>query len=309
MSARQQFPDVHWIWKGGISFVYEREQFQKEVQIYKTFSRHPPCPSIVQCFLYTENGIFLEYMRDVTLYSRIANNHIRDQETHLVTRVEKLEPLPLRKQWMNDLAQAVAFLESLNLAHGDLRPENILLNQNQLKLSDFDSTAEIGSGFEACMAPYGRLLNGTEHDQEQDQGRRGSSGFLGSRTEQFALGSLYYLINYGFEHGPKTVDLLQNMEFPKLDGDPVIDEIISKCWHNKYATIRELAAHTHTLLPGSVNQTDTREAEEAHSESPDGYSGGIGQHGSVEGFSQKRRFCENLDERGLLYLLSSGDPE
>lgn len=28
---------------------------------------------------------------------------------------------------MNDLAQAVAFLESLNLAHGDLRPEYIYL--------------------------------------------------------------------------------------------------------------------------------------------------------------------------------------
>jgi hypothetical protein len=33
-------------------------------------------------------------------------------------KMKKLEPLPLRKEWMNDLAQAVAFLESLNLAHG-----------------------------------------------------------------------------------------------------------------------------------------------------------------------------------------------
>lgn len=67
--------------------------------------------------------------------------------------MEKLEPLPLRKEWVNDLAQAVAFLESLNLAHGDLRPENILLDRNRLKLSDFDCTAEIGSDFEARMAP------------------------------------------------------------------------------------------------------------------------------------------------------------
>lgn len=33
---------------------------------------------------------------------------------------------------MNDLAQSVAFLASLNLAHGDLRPENILLDRNRL---------------------------------------------------------------------------------------------------------------------------------------------------------------------------------
>jgi serine/threonine protein kinase len=52
---------------------------------------------------------------------------------------------------MNDLAQAVAFLESLNLAHGDLRPENILLDRDRLKVSDFDCTAEIGTDFEAFM--------------------------------------------------------------------------------------------------------------------------------------------------------------
>jgi hypothetical protein len=47
------------------------------------------------------------------------------------------------------------------------------------------------------------------------------------------------------------------MEFPKLDGDPFIDDIIIKCWHNKYATIGELAACTETLLPGRSNWKDT----------------------------------------------------
>lgn len=83
MSIQQQFPDVHWVWEGGISFVYEvhprivvkvpiseefeREQFQHELKVYEIFSRSPPCPSIVQCFLYTDNGIFLEYMRGKAL--------------------------------------------------------------------------------------------------------------------------------------------------------------------------------------------------------------------------------------------------
>lgn len=82
MSIRQQFPDVHWIWKGGISFVYEvhprivvkvpkpgdfeREQFRKELKIYEIFSQHPPCSSVVQCFFYADNGVFLEYMRGAT---------------------------------------------------------------------------------------------------------------------------------------------------------------------------------------------------------------------------------------------------
>lgn len=138
---------------------------------------------------------------------------------------------------MNDLSQGVAFLESLGLAHGDLRPENILLDRDRLKLSDFDCTTKIGSKFQACTSPYGRDL-GSEGGDDQ-----GTPGKLGLRTEQFALGSLYYLINYGFEvygdrclgadpsgkeHGPVVGDLLQKMIFPKLNGDPMIDSIINK---------------------------------------------------------------------------------
>ncbi|KAK1147631.1 hypothetical protein N8T08_000973 [Aspergillus melleus] len=52
------------------------------------------------------------------------------------------------------------------------------------------------------------------------------------------------------EHGPKVVELLQNMDFPKLDSDPLIDEIIKKCWHNEYNTIADLASNTEMLLSG-----------------------------------------------------------
>lgn len=226
----------------------------------------------------------------------------------IVTKVEMLEPLSLRKKWINDLAQAVAFLESLNLAHGDLRPENILLDRNRLKLSDFDCTAEIGTDFEACMAPYGRILN-----NEPDQGRRGTAGFLGPRTEQFALGSLYYLIDYGYEvygdrrladdpkdHGPKVVELLQNMEFPELNGDPLIDGIIYKCWHNKYATISDLAAYVKTILPerskGEENNTGAISIPRLD-------------ENSAEDFSSRKAYCQDLEKRGLLDTLSSGEPE
>lgn len=83
MTVQQRFPGVYWVWKGGISFVYEvhprivvkvpkygdfeREQFQRELKIYETLSCHPPCPSLVQCLYYTNDGIFLEYMRGTIL--------------------------------------------------------------------------------------------------------------------------------------------------------------------------------------------------------------------------------------------------
>ncbi|RAQ62930.1 hypothetical protein COH20_011393 [Aspergillus flavus] len=372
MTVPDQFPEVHWVWKGAISFVYEvhprivvkvpkrgefeRDQFQKELKIYKTFLQQPSCPSIVQCFFCADNGIFLEYMRDESLWSRIQRNHIRDQQTMIVTKVERLEPLALRKEWMHDLTQAVAFLESLNLAHGDLRPENILLDRNRLKLSDFDCTAEIGTDFEACMAPYGRILN----NSEPDEGQCGTSGFLGPRTEQFALGSLFYLINYGVEvygdqcltadpkeHGPKVVELLQNMHFPRLNSDPLIDEIINKCWHNEYKTIAHLASNTKMLLSGSLSAKDinaetillpwamiigriTRgfwrmlkhwwatvllyygkpaNAEVSNGSKRHSYGRDVHQASLTEDFMWKRALCQDLQHRGLLQLLSSGDPE
>ncbi|KAL3472746.1 hypothetical protein BJX99DRAFT_249495 [Aspergillus californicus] len=267
MDNQCQFPNVHWIWSGAISFVYEvhprivvkvpqsgkfeRDQFKKELEIYQTFSRNPPCPYI--------------YMRDVSLYYRIQLNQTRDQQTMIITMVHKLEPLALRKEWMNDLTQAVAFLEYLGLAHGNLRPENILLDRNQIKLSDFDCTAKFGALHEACLAPYGRLLS----DDEPDLGKRGTAGTLGRRTEQFALGSIYYLTNYGCEvyedrcltedhygHGPKVVELLQYMEFPKLNGNPLIDEIIDNCWHNKYTTISDLVTDVKALLSGRADSIE-----------------------------------------------------
>lgn len=130
MDIQRKFPGVHWVWGGGISFVYEvhplivvkvpksgeeeRDKFRKELKIYEILSRHPPCPSLVQCFLYTTDGIFLEYMRgtaqigmllvylltvllDISLAYRKQFNLTRDHETRVVTKVEKLEPLPLRK--------------------------------------------------------------------------------------------------------------------------------------------------------------------------------------------------------------------
>lgn len=205
-----------------------------------------------------------------------------------VTNVEKLETLSLRMTWMIDLSHGVAFLESLGFAHGDLRPENILLDRDRLKVADFYCTAKIGSEFEASISLYGRIL-GSEGDVD-----KGTAGNLGPRTEQFAPGSLYYLINYGFEvygdrclgddpsgkeHGPFVVDLLQMMIFPELNGEPMINSIITKFWRCEYKAIAELAENTARLCEAS-----------------NGASGVI----SSDDFASQRKLCEDLFGRGIL---------
>ncbi|KAJ5741113.1 hypothetical protein N7493_000985 [Penicillium malachiteum] len=293
---------------------FEREQFLQELKIYQTFAQNQPCPSIVQCFHFSERGFFLECMRDMSLSSRIQNNHTRDRQTMVVTSVEKYEPLQLQLQWMNDLAQAIGFLESLNLAHGDLRPENVLLDRDQLKLSDFDCTAQIGTKYEACLAPYGRILN----HEESDQGECGTFGLLGPRTEQFALGSLFYLINYGFEvygdrcltddahdHGPRVVELLQDKKFPKLDGIPLIDRVIEKCWQNKYVKASDTAADTKTLL----SEIDAMESKGTINTETDSWGLNMDQGYSHQDFLSEQKFCQDLEKQGLLEALAQGEPE
>ncbi|KAL3447516.1 hypothetical protein BJX65DRAFT_276901 [Aspergillus insuetus] len=43
------------------------------------------------------------------------------------------------------------------------------------------------------------------------------------------------------------------MEFSRSNGNPLIDEIINKCWHNQYVTVSDLAAHTKKLLDESTD--------------------------------------------------------
>lgn len=321
METESSLKRLPWVSHGANCFVYEvsplivvkipragdeeRQQFRKEVQIYNILSSQPRCPSLISCFYHCDAGIFLEYMRDICLSWRIQMNHTRNRETKQVISVEKLEPLHRRTTWMNDLTQGVAFLESLNLAHGDLRPENILLDRNRLKLTDFDCTAEIGSVYEACIAPWGRLL-GPEGGPDKN-----SAGYLGPRTEQFALGSLFYLINYGFEvyddqlfgddpsgkdHGPIVLDLFQKMIFPELNADQEIDKIIRSCWFGQYERVADLAQDTAKLDRSNPDPVGT---EHNKSETPGG---------TPPDASALRGVCENLVSQGLLDSLSSYDP-
>ena len=80
MFIKHEFPNVHWLVSGGNSCAYEvhpaivlkvplpggeeeKEQFRNEVKaLKKIFSQQTSCPFIVQCFLYTDTGIFSEYM-------------------------------------------------------------------------------------------------------------------------------------------------------------------------------------------------------------------------------------------------------
>ncbi|KAJ6186855.1 hypothetical protein N7519_001763 [Penicillium mononematosum] len=339
MEIGSQFQKVHLLAFGGMSFIYQvgpgivvkvprnddfaREQFLNEIQIYKAFSQHAACEFIVQCFYSTDGGIFLEHMRNGCLSARIQQNHTFDRTTWLVTHVDRLEPLYLRLAWMNDVTQAIAFLESLNLAHGDLRPGNIVLDGDRIKVTDFDNSAAFGTPVMICHEPWRRELRADEGDYNVP-GCIG--GLLGPRTEQFALGSIYYFINYGMEvYGFKSLtdnsrdrylalrDLLQAMQLPDLDSDLMIDELIHKCWHNQFPTIASLAVATKALFTQRCSGEESNAVKEGTNikQAIDGgESDGNSPIGKTAGNltgcgASEKEFCQDLEKHGLFDFLRS----
>jgi hypothetical protein len=84
-------------------------------------------------------------------------------------------------------------------------------------------------------------------------------------------------------------------------------------------TIAELAGHTELLFTEGTDSKvmsatsradgETANTEVADSRKSNGQSSGAAdKEQTMEEFSSKREFCEDLDRRGLLQLLSSSEP-
>ncbi|KAI1116435.1 hypothetical protein F5Y14DRAFT_406677 [Nemania sp. NC0429] len=136
------------------------------------------------------------------------------------------------------------------MAHGDLRPTNILLDdKDHCKLIDFDCAASFGSASSGGAPPWSRL---------NPESEGGDYGNYGASTELFAIGSIVYYITRGYEPygepgtdaGPEVVDLLQRKDFPILNQQNVLDRLIHDCWMGVYPSVAVLAQHA-KRLPGA----------------------------------------------------------
>ncbi|RSL73447.1 hypothetical protein CEP53_000717 [Fusarium sp. AF-6] len=184
------------------------------------------------------------------------------------------------ERWAAELSGAVAWLESLGLVHGDLRPENLLLDAgDHLKFADFDCVDKIGNDSQGNPPPWARVL-GSEAGAQ-----RGTFGINGLQTEQFAIGSLLFTMSRGYEPyaelepGPHIVDLLQDMKFPDL-GHGYLDTIIDACWKGLYGSVESLAKET-AGLNGAVTLPRAEALDQGY-------------------ISEMRDRCQRLVDEGLL---------
>lgn len=250
---------VGWIYKinDRIALKYpthpDSEGFKKEMAFFDILERHHPCPDIVQSFLRVPHGNFLALMDGGSLHQRLQAYQRRSDDGMKVEEVTRTEPEYLIKQWLADICNAVAWLESLGYVHGDIRPPNLLLDDQQhIKLADFDCVAPIGTPSMGAGPPWARVL-GPEAGSEE-----GTFGAYGPRSEQFAIGSILYCLTRGyepfemddFEDVTEPVNLLQWMEFPPVS-DNGLDRIIQRCWRGQFSFVKGLSNMTSLLHDGS----------------------------------------------------------
>lgn len=182
------------------------------------FSMLDPSPSlhIVRTFLCRPEITFMQFISNGTLKDRIDEG---DTNRPAIS-------------WMHQLSSAVGYLESFGLAHGDMKPANILVDdQDQLKLVDLDHAEPIESDVQVGDDPYVRVHKVGEPG--------GCYGVAGPETEHFALGSLFWYITRGAEfyselQGHEVVNRLADRQFPNTDPNDPIDNIILMCWLTKF---------------------------------------------------------------------------
>ncbi|KAI0477331.1 kinase-like domain-containing protein [Xylariaceae sp. FL0804] len=227
-----------------------------------------PSPHVIQSLFRHPSAIFLPYMAGGSLEDRMARNQVR--ERGYVTAVLRTEAPQLTARWTAEVCAGVAWLAGLGRAHGDLRPANVLVDAGEhLKLADFDCAAPLGSSPSSSgggHAPWARLR------PEAGDGR-GSFGFYGPATEQFAVGSIAYYVTrshepYGDPAAPPlpppgeeddVTDLMERKVFPALkaaaaeddDDDVTMDRLIARCWHGHYASLVELCREAQMLVPAA----------------------------------------------------------
>jgi serine/threonine protein kinase len=168
----------------------EQADHANEQKIFQTLEKYSPIPYLIRCYYQRPQDTFLEFAPNGCIATLL--NQYQERDGTQVLKVSQSLDLQNIHRWMRQLCLAAAGLEQTGLAHGDIRPGNMLLNADRnLKLSDLDRGMKIGEEIAVLTGPFGRLLN------KEDSGGAGTYGKAGARTETFAIGSVYYTLLVG----------------------------------------------------------------------------------------------------------------
>jgi serine/threonine protein kinase len=204
------------------------EKLEKEKAVHQILMEHRH-PNIVYGILCIPEGLFM-HRQEMTLDYRIENS--------LMSAVS-----PTRQErWIQQIASALAWIEDLGYAHGDLRPANIFLSaMEDVRLGDFDATVKKGEQLLVASEPFCKL------DENYD------TPLAGPLSEQFSLASCIFTIRFGHIpfHTVKPHVRVRNLImglFPSTSSDVVFGDLMDKCWRGYYNSIRAVENDIISLL-------------------------------------------------------------
>jgi serine/threonine protein kinase len=182
----------------------------------------------IKSYFDAKEGIFMEYVQGGNLSEYIKTNASMDfvQKFHLVSQ----------------LIAVVAELAQLGLTHGDLRPENFLLDSSgHVKCCDFAATVRLGNPYRRIPWPlYTKSVSSDVIIIADEPGKAFSVAI-----------PIYFVVTghrpYHDKQLHEVVNLFREENYPATDGDdskPLlpVGEILRKCWHGEYTKITALEA-------------------------------------------------------------------
>ena len=203
-------------------------KLENEKAIYQIMmeNRHP---NIVCSLLCVPEGVFLHR-----------------QEMTLETRIKRLPMSAIspstQERWIQEITSALAWIEHLGYAHGDLRLANIFLGtREEIRLEDFDATVKKGEQLVVVSEPFCKINENYEPP------------LAGPLSKQFSLASCIYTIRFGHVpfhdmDAPLRVRRLIMNQFPSTAADVIFGDLTQKCWEGGYYSVKAVEHEVMSLL-------------------------------------------------------------
>ena len=185
----------------------------------------------------------VDFFRDGPQYYKVTEKV--DTSTIDITAIADLT-LDEQVLIMRTVAHSIRVLHRLNIVHGDIKPENILLKRSSTgkliaKLIDFDSGYFVGSPPppEQMVGDYYSPEQIAYIDSDDDESKRAAASHLTTASDIFSLGVVYYQYFVGEFLDYEDSDVVAKVpEAFKRKGIPkhlatLIQKMLQKDWRHR----------------------------------------------------------------------------